>query len=76
VVTRNIVFKRRILCVQPNVMLTRHFSVTTLLQIVLVLCGHHQGIHFYIDLIILGSGVHSASNRNEHQKQKNCVSGE
>jgi hypothetical protein len=27
-------------------------------------------------LAILGPGVHSASNRNEYQKQKNNVSGE
>jgi hypothetical protein len=27
-------------------------------------------------LAALGPGVHSASNRNEHQKHKNCVSEE
>jgi hypothetical protein len=31
---------------------------------------------YLILLSSLGPGIHSASNRNEHQKQKNTVSGE
>jgi hypothetical protein len=33
-------------------------------------------VNFFILPAALGSGVHSASNTNEYQKQKNSVSGE